>query len=245
MVAEKYRPINQKYSIHYVASKFFHFVVFMYDTNFVDKIVNHVIGKKVNGSLILGIAGAQGSGKSTLSLQTKSRIEDSGIPCVVVCLDDFYYTKATRLELSRSVHSLLSTRGPPGTHDIGKLMDVLDRIRQNTETVTWSTFNKATDDQDPSRMITFTPTPNRATVIILEGWCVGCLPTYTEPAVNELEVVEDPSAIWRHYVNEQIKTKYIPLWNMIDIYMYIALPTTAVDLQQGIFARSQPVHSVL
>ena len=196
----------------------------MYDTNIVKKIGDYVLGKRKTETLIIGIAGPQGGGKSTLSVQLKSQIEESGIPCTVICIDDFYYTRARRIRLGETIHPLFSTRGPPGTHDIEKLIETIHAIKENSRTVTWPTFNKALDDRAVDRMVTFTPTPDRPPIIIFEGWCVGCLPTAIQPPINQLETEEDPQAVWREYVNEQIKTRYMPLWNMIDIYMYIAIP---------------------
>ena len=67
--------------------------------------------------LIVAVAGAQGSGKSTLSKQVAAKLEAKGQPGLVLSLDDFYLTKSERRALASRIHPLCETRGPPGTHD--------------------------------------------------------------------------------------------------------------------------------
>ena len=38
-----------------------------------------------------------------------------------VSIDDYYFSKNKRLQLSKHIHPLLQTRGVPGTHDLDKL----------------------------------------------------------------------------------------------------------------------------
>ncbi|PTT43253.1 kinase, partial [Stenotrophomonas sp. HMWF022] len=64
--------------------------------------------------LILGLCGAQGSGKSTIAARLAKQVERSAI----LSLDDLYLTRAERQKLARAVHPLFATRGVPGTHDV-------------------------------------------------------------------------------------------------------------------------------
>ena len=196
----------------------------MYERNSVRKVADYILKFGRDESPLIGLAGPQGSGKSTLCLDVQMEILESGRRCVVLCLDDFYYTKAKRLELGDSVHSMLYTRGVPGTHDIEDLIDVIHAIRRNTVAVKWPKFNKAIDDRDPNQVGSFTPFPEQSPIIILEGWCVGCLPANSDSPINQLETVEDPHGVWRSYVNDQIKTRYVCLWRIIDTYIYIEIP---------------------
>ena len=65
------------------------------------------------GPALIGIAGAQGSGKTTLARAAAVRLDG-----VALSLDDFYLERAERTRLGRSIHPLLAVRGPPGTHDL-------------------------------------------------------------------------------------------------------------------------------
>ncbi|MBW8880776.1 MAG: hypothetical protein JF615_04925 [Asticcacaulis sp.] len=75
-------------------------------------------------TLTVGLCGAQGSGKSTLVEQLKSRLEADGVTVAMLSLDDLYLSRLTRADLAERIHPLFQTRGVPGTHDveIGKLI---------------------------------------------------------------------------------------------------------------------------
>ena len=74
--------------------------------------------------MVVGLAGAQGSGKSTMAPRLAGRLAATGLRAHVLALDDFYLTHDERAELARSVHPLLATRGVPGTHDLALLTGV-------------------------------------------------------------------------------------------------------------------------
>ncbi|MDR2872569.1 MAG: kinase, partial [Xanthomonadaceae bacterium] len=67
---------------------------------------------------VLAITGPQGSGKSTLAAQIVRAADQHGLKAATLSTDDFYLTHADRRQLARTVHPLLATRGPPGTHDL-------------------------------------------------------------------------------------------------------------------------------
>ena len=39
---------------------------------------------------------------------------------MLLSIDDYYYSKIDRYNISQQIHPLLMTRGVPGTHDIKK-----------------------------------------------------------------------------------------------------------------------------
>ena len=83
--------------------------------------VSQWISKKVSKKkpFIIGLAGGQGSGKTTissiLSIILKKYFK---LSVFVISIDDFYKTRKDRRILSKNKHPLLITRGVPGTHDI-------------------------------------------------------------------------------------------------------------------------------
>ena len=83
-----------------------------------------------DGPPILGIAGSQGSGKSTLAKAVAERFGGASLS-----LDDVYLTKAERAAMAARVHPLFATRGPPGTHDLGLLNRLLDRLQGRGRTI--------------------------------------------------------------------------------------------------------------
>ena len=79
------------------------------------------IAKKANSKkpYFLGLAGGQGTGKTTISSIIKIILEKYfKLKIFKISIDDFYKTRKERLNLSKKIHPMLATRGVPGTHDI-------------------------------------------------------------------------------------------------------------------------------
>lgn len=183
-------------------------------------------GKK---QLLLGINGAQGTGKSTLASFLQAATESMfGWNVAVLSVDDFYYTKAERLRLARDVHPLLATRGVPGTHDTAMLASYLGQLEQldNDENLALPRFDKATDDRAEEARWPVVTGP--IDLVILEGWCVGTKSQrdaeLVQP-VNALERVEDADGNWRNYVNEQMRSNYEPIFSRLDALVFIRAPS--------------------
>ncbi|WP_235902586.1 kinase [Sandarakinorhabdus oryzae] len=180
--------------------------------------------------LIIGIAGPQGSGKSTLAAGLAARLAGCATPVAgggrivaAVSIDDFYLSRRQRQALARSVHPLLATRGPPGTHDLPLLLDVLRRVRAG-QPVNLPVFDKLADDRlPPQHWRRF----DRIDILLLEGWCVGARPQpvalLAEP-VNALEAREDAGTRWRTHVNQALAGPYSRAWAQLDALAFLAAP---------------------
>ena len=141
---------------------------------------------------VIGLCGAQGSGKSTIARFAARLLEQRGMRAIALSLDDFYLTHDARQRLAREVHPLLATRGPPGTHDVGMAGAAIDQLRAKGK-VTLPRFDKATDNRTPRG--TWETIASPVDVILLEGWCVGALSqgrAALATPVNDLESGEDP-----------------------------------------------------
>lgn len=178
--------------------------------------------------LLLGVNGAQGTGKSTLAdflrLATESMF---GWNVAALSIDDFYYTLAERETLAQDVHSLLATRGVPGTHDTDMLARYLHRLQQadKNEHIALPRFDKATDDRADEQRWPVVEGP--VDLVILEGWCVGTMAqsgAELQRPVNDLERDEDPDGAWRNYVNDQLKTNYEPIFDQLDFLIFLGAP---------------------
>lgn len=184
---------------------------------------------RLSRCLTVGVSGAQGTGKSTLTAHLCEQLRAAhGLRGVVVALDDYYLTKASRLELARTVHPLLATRGVPGTHDVGQLYTSLRRLSDAVagEAVELLQFNKATDD----RMAETRSVTGPFDVILFEGWCVGAMPQSDADLVrplNALEREEDPDGQFRKFVNDQLAHSYASLWTELGLLVYLAAPDFA------------------
>ena len=178
-------------------------------------------------SLLVGVNGSQGSGKSTLCDYLRAALEqEHGLTAIALSLDDFYLTRDERSALARSVHPLLRTRGVPGTHDMRLLGDILSALAGPARSsLAVPRFDKASDDRAPEARWTRVKTPLR--VVLLEGWCLGAH-AVPDPAldvpINELEASEDARGVWRRYSNRALAAHFEPLYERIGFWVMLAAP---------------------
>ncbi|WP_174292452.1 kinase [Sphingomonas bacterium] len=178
--------------------------------------------------LVLGLCGAQGSGKSTASAVLAERLTARSLTAVTLSLDDLYLTREERMQLADSVHPLLATRGVPGTHDVALGHAVLDALSDGGPTAL-PRFDKARDTR--VERSSWERVEGRVDVVIFEGWCIGAMPeTVTELAtpVNALERGADADGRWRRWVNARLASDYQRLFRRIDLLALLAAPSFAV-----------------
>ena len=171
--------------------------------------------------LLAGICGPQGSGKSTMAAFAAALLEAEGLPTAVLSLDDLYLDPGQR---PVHIHPLFATRGVPGTHDVALGLATIDRLFATGGPI--PRFDKATDRRRPeAEWDTF---PGPASVVLLEGWCVGATPQADEALVapvNQLEAEEDVDGRWRRHVNEQLAGPYRDLFERIGFLAYLRGPS--------------------
>ncbi len=178
---------------------------------------------QIKNKKTLMIAGSQGSGKSTLSIQIKKYFEKFYFKSVVILsIDDFYLSTYQRKQLSKKLKTnLFDTRGVPCTHNLKLLIETVDKLKRNNFPVYIPIFDKITDNKKKhNRKI------NKADLIILEGWCVGSKPInpeYLKKNINDLEKISDPNLIWRTAYNQAL-VEYQKLFNKFNYYIFIKLP---------------------
>lgn len=174
--------------------------------------------------LVVGICGAQGSGKTTLAGAVAEALRSHGAATAVLSLDDLYLTRAKRQRLARTVHPLFATRGVPGTHDVALGLAVLDSLARGNATAL-PRFDKSADDRAPREQ--WDSAPEGARVVLFEGWCVGAAPQGKEALiapVNALEASEDPQGIWRGHADRALAGPYAELFERIDFLALLAAP---------------------
>lgn len=169
--------------------------------------------------LIVGVNGAQGSGKSTMCRFLEVLLVEHNQRAITLSLDDLYLTLAERRELAASCHPLFATRGVPGTHDVGLGEAILDALMEGRRPIL-PRFDKAADD----RAAEGTPVESKVDVILFEGWCVGAVPqaeTALREPVNALERDEDPDGVWRREVNRRLATDYAQMFGRLDLLIML------------------------
>ncbi|MDJ0909112.1 MAG: kinase [Woeseiaceae bacterium] len=178
---------------------------------------------------LVGINGAQGTGKSTLAEFLEMAVTELyGWRSAVLSIDDFYLTRAERARLAEEVHPLFATRGVPGTHDTALLDQTLDTLMSlgDGEQAALPRFDKASDDRAPEDVWPVVSGP--LDLILLEGWCVDSVaedPDALREPVNDLERFEDPDAVWRTYANQKLEERYMPLFSRLHALIYLAAPS--------------------
>ncbi|MFZ8927942.1 MAG: hypothetical protein ACO2YY_01930 [Pseudohongiellaceae bacterium] len=177
------------------------------------------------GTYVVGISGCQGSGKSTLAaLLVKMLNGMLGLRCINLSIDDFYLTHLERQNLAREVHTLLATRGVPGTHDVTLAMNTIRQLSESGQ-VAVPRFNKAIDDRYPEQ--DWPQLSGPVDVIVLEGWCLSIGPqneAELEEGINALEQNEDADGAWRRYVNAAIRNDYLDFYGMVDYLVMLKAP---------------------
>ena len=177
---------------------------------------------------IIGICGAQGTGKSTLAEFLAAELHDvADWSVAVLSMDDFYLSRAERLELSRKVHPLLATRGPPGTHNCEMMGDYLQRLRRlgDGESMVLPRFDKSRDDRAPPQTWPHVVGPLDA--VFLEGWCLGVPPqddSDLESPINDLEARHDSGARWRTHVNNRLREDYAEIFSQLERLIFLQAP---------------------
>ena len=184
------------------------------------------ISKKANKKkpYFIGLAGGQGTGKTTTSSLIKIiLIRYFKLKVFRISIDDFYKTRKERYSLSKKVHPMLLTRGVPGTHDIDMMLNFFKKTKsKNFKRLKLPTFNKAIDDRyNKNKWYNIKEKPD---VIIFEGWCVGARSEKSstlKKTINSMEKTKDQKKIWRKYINQQLKSKYKKLYSQLNCLIYL------------------------
>lgn len=188
-------------------------------------------------TLVIGICGGQGSGKSTLTNFLQMVWAEMDLNSAGFSLDDIYLTRAERQKLGQSVHPLLETRGVPGTHDVQLGLDTIDALCSAgaSDDIALPLFDKSLDDRAPHRRWPRRRGP--VDLLLFEGWCVGARPWVKNPSgkggepINALERNEDPDGSWRNYVREQLAGPYRALFARLDVLLMLKVPDMACVLE--------------
>lgn len=177
---------------------------------------------------LIAIVGAQGSGKTTLARAAAERFGAAQIS-----IDDVYLTRAEREAMARAVHPLFVTRGPPGTHDLGllqQLIDTLSAAGPDDETLI-PDFDKRGDDRRP--VADWRVFRGRPSAILIDAWCLGALPEEAAALavpVNALETDQDSDSGWRRAVNGFVGGPYADFVARFDAVLFLRAPSFDVVL---------------
>ncbi|ODV79627.1 P-loop containing nucleoside triphosphate hydrolase protein [Suhomyces tanzawaensis NRRL Y-17324] len=197
--------------------------------------------------LVIGISGPQGSGKSYVTEQVHTLLQNefSNLNIVQFLMDDLYLTHADQAALTQRAKSelddnrLLQGRGLPGTHDIELGIHIFDSIIQSrisgklASPIKIPSYDKSLfagegDRDDPAQWQTI---ENPIDVVLFEGWFNGFMPL--DPDQLRIKYLGSSSAaLIRHKfphiedVNENL-FQYTKIWNHFD--KFVCLETANIS----------------
>jgi D-glycerate 3-kinase len=192
---------------------------------------------------VVGIAGPQGSGKTTLvhaCAASRRRVAHFS-------LDDVYLGRAARRALAAKLHPLFATRGPPGTHDVDLFNATLDALRaaDPDSRTPIPVFDKVADD--PTSRPRWPVFQGRPDLILIDGWCLGAATQDWQELklpVNALEAGEDPNGAWRGAINDFLFSPYQAMFGRLDAILHLRAPGFGIiqdwrcQQEEGLLGRS-------
>ena len=174
----------------------------------------YLISKKsslTKGATIVGVLGVQGTGKSFLSGILQGILEIFfKKKTIKFSSDDFYLTYEERKKL-QEIHPFLKFRGPPGTHDIDRLFNVIQKLKEGgEEEVKIPIFDKSLHNGQGDRSgYLSVPSPSDIDFCIFEGWFNGIMPLNKSSYNSELAKFSDENL--KKYQN----------WDFLDNFVVI------------------------
>ncbi len=182
-------------------------------------IVQDVRARHPNRPALVGVSGAQGSGKSTVC----ALLEATNRPRFAwFSLDDVYLTREEREERARlQERAVFAVRGPPGTHDLTLAGGLIARLGKALKTPL-PRFDKARDDREPEEKWPVFKGPAEA--VLIDGWCLGALASEDiDDPMNAIEA-EDGDCYWRQSVSTALAGRYAAFFHAFDAIVYLQAP---------------------
>jgi D-glycerate 3-kinase len=148
--------------------------------------------------IIVGLSGAQGSGKTTIMADVCRQIVGRGRGVVALSIDDFYLTHHEQLGLARRHpgNRFLQHRGYPGTHDVALGVGVLTALRnlRAGSSVKLPGYDRSAFEGTGDRLpeSDWREVAGPLDLVVLEGWMLGFTPAEAvHPADSALQAVNE------------------------------------------------------
>ncbi len=179
--------------------------------------------RRAGGTVIAGIQGGQGTGKTTLVRYLSERLAEEGCSAVSFSIDDFYADREERRRLAEAHPGnpyYRLPRGMPGTHRTRELERALAALKAG-EDLELPVFEKSAGGGEGEISERSRPVRGRRDFVLFEGWCLGI----PEASPEELE-----SAARKHGLPpvppgfEAVLARcggYHKLWGMLDLLIML------------------------
>lgn len=127
--------------------------------------------------IIIGLQAPQSVGKTTLCnilIKNINELTSNKLNCKSVSIDDYYLTFNELCKLKEENKNMLY-RGPPGTHDLGLILELFNNLKNSKSKYYLESFNKALNnglgDRELHSQSNFVDV--KIDILLFEGWFNG------------------------------------------------------------------------
>ncbi|MEK6939740.1 MAG: P-loop NTPase fold protein [Nanoarchaeota archaeon] len=173
-------------------------------------------------TIIVGIQGGQGTGKTTIVQFLEKQLKKKGFNVQSFSIDDYYKSWKERKALQQKYPSnpfYHISRGLPGTHRVKFLLETLQKTKAGKD-FEIPVFDKSLYDGKGDVLSKTRKVKGRQDFVIVEGWCVGM------PEVSSQKFLEicdknnnikklDPK-LQDHKIVLGFLKGYQPIWKLLD-----------------------------
>jgi D-glycerate 3-kinase len=139
-------------------------------------LLRKIIASQQKGkTLIVGVQGGQGTGKSTIVHYLKHRLRTKGLKVSSFSIDDFYKTAKQRKQLSKKYPNnpfYSISRGLFGTHRIQEMTKTLKKIKDG-KPFEIPVFDKSLHNAIGDVSTKTINVKTKQDIVFVEGWCIG------------------------------------------------------------------------
>ena len=172
---------------------------------------------------LIGLSALPGCGKTTLGAWLEVAAAAIGLSFQVVSIDDFYWSSPA-LDQSMEGNPWGVPRAIPGSHELHLMATALDAWKSG-QSVQFPCFDKALRQGRGDRSGWRTCD---ASVLLLEGWFVGCEPLNdSHPIDSGADHLEPPLQDGERSYRSAVQTAlgaYQPIWSLLDHLWQIKAP---------------------
>ncbi|MBI2582391.1 kinase [Candidatus Woesearchaeota archaeon] len=174
-------------------------------------------------TIIVGIQGGQGTGKTTIVQVLEKQLKKKGFGVQSFSLDDFYKSWKERKALQQKFPNnpfYQISRGLPGTHRVKYLLETVQRAKAGKD-FEIPLFDKSLYGGKGDVLSKTRKVKGRQDFVILEGWCVG-MPEISSAELlkickqNSIDIKKLDPSLQDHKVVLGFVKEYQPVWNLLD-----------------------------
>ena len=193
-----------------------------------EKIINL---HRLNKTIIIGIQGGQGTGKTTIVNFIRDILKKLEYQVESFSIDDFYliYKEREKLGEKYKDNPFYQIRGMPGTHRVKFLLDTLKKIKQGKE-FELPIFDKSLHGAKGDVLKKTINVKQRPDFVLFEGWCLG-IPNVS---IKELAEISKNNNLNLEKLDPNLKhsklvlkfaNRYQRIWKLLD-YITMIKPSS-------------------